>query len=49
MYALAAAYVRIGDRDSALRYGQEAHRQATQFGQHALAATIARDLEKLKR
>ncbi|MCA1563153.1 MAG: tetratricopeptide repeat protein [Acidobacteria bacterium] len=49
MYGLAAAYVRAGDRDAALRYAQEAQRQATQLGQHALAATIARDLEKLKR
>lgn len=49
MYALAAAYARSGDRDSALRYAQEAQRRAEQLGQQVLAATIARDLETLKR
>lgn len=47
LYALAAAYVRTGNREKALEYAREAQRQAESMGQSDLAATIARDLEKL--
>jgi tetratricopeptide (TPR) repeat protein len=47
LYALSAAYVRAGDREKALLYGQEAQRKAQAFGQTALAASIERDLRLL--
>jgi tetratricopeptide (TPR) repeat protein len=48
LFALAAAYVRIGDVASARKYGVEAQRRAEQLGQHDLATAIAKDLQKLK-
>ena len=48
LYALAAAWVRAGDRDKGLRYGKEAQEKAAALGQTELAATIARDLRSLE-
>jgi Tfp pilus assembly protein PilF len=48
LYALAAAWVRAGDRDKGLRYGKEAQEKAVARGQTELAATIARDLRSLE-
>jgi len=48
LYALAAAWVRAGDRDKARRYGKEAQEKAVALGQTELAATIARDLRSLE-
>jgi tetratricopeptide (TPR) repeat protein len=48
LYALAAAWVRAGDRDKGLRYGKEAQEKAVALGQTELAATIARDLRSLE-
>jgi len=48
LYALAAAWVRAGDREKGLRYGKEAQQKATALGQTELAATIARDLRRLE-
>lgn len=48
LYALAAAWVRAGDREKGLRYGREAQQKATALGQTELAATIARDLRRLE-
>jgi tetratricopeptide (TPR) repeat protein len=48
LYALAAAWVRAGDREKGLRYGREAQRKAEARGQAELAATIARDLRNLE-
>lgn len=48
MYALAAAYARVGNRQEAIRYGHDAERRAASLGQTQLQATIARDLSKLE-
>jgi tetratricopeptide (TPR) repeat protein len=48
LYALAAAWVRAGDRAKGLRYGRQAQEKATARGQTELAATIARDLRSLE-
>jgi hypothetical protein len=48
LYALAAAWVRAGDRDKGLRFGKEAQQKATALGQTELATTIARDLRSLE-
>jgi len=48
LYALAAAWVRAGDRDKGRRYGKEAQEKAVTLGQTELAATIARDLRSLE-
>lgn len=48
LYALAAAWVRAGDRDKGRRYGKEAQEKAVALGQAELAATIARDLRSLE-
>ena len=49
MFALAAAYNRIGDRAKAISYGRQAKEQAAKLGQAQLAATIDRDLRILER
>jgi tetratricopeptide (TPR) repeat protein len=48
LYALAAAWVRAGDRAKGLQYGREAQRKAEAQGQGELAAAIARDLRTLE-
>jgi protein O-GlcNAc transferase len=48
LYALAAAWVRAGDRAKGLQYGKEAQQKAESRGQTELAATIARDLRSLE-
>ena len=48
LYALAAAWVRAGDRAKALQYGRQAQEKAAARGQTELAATIARDLRLLE-
>ena len=47
LFALSAAYVRAGDREKGILYGQEAKRKAEAFGQSALAASIESDLRLL--
>ncbi len=48
LYALAAAWVRAGDRAKGLQYGRQAQEKAAARGQAELAATIARDLRSLE-
>jgi tetratricopeptide (TPR) repeat protein len=48
LYALAAAYARLGRRDQALFYARQARDQAAARGQTQLAARIARDLAGLE-
>ena len=48
LYALAAAWVRAGDRAKGLLYGRQAQEKAVARGQTELAATIARDLRSLE-
>ena len=48
LYALAAAWVRAGDRAKGLQYGREAQRKAEAQGQGELAAAIALDLSTLE-
>src|SRR5262249_5980859 len=48
MYALAAAYARSGDRDSAIRHAREARRRAADLRQTELLALIERDLRILE-
>ena len=48
LYALAAAWVRAGDRAKGLQYGRQAQEKAAARGQTELAATIARDLRSLE-
>jgi tetratricopeptide (TPR) repeat protein len=48
LYALAAAWVRAGDRARGLQYGRQAQEKAAARGQTELAATIARDLHSLE-
>ena len=48
LYALAAAWVRAGDRAKGLRYGRQAQEKAAARGQTELAATIGRDLRSLE-
>jgi tetratricopeptide (TPR) repeat protein len=47
-FALAAAYARAGRREEARRYGNAALELARRKGQMELAASIERDLERLK-
>jgi len=48
-FALAAAYARAGRREDALRHASAALELARRKGQTELAASIERDLERLKR
>lgn len=48
MYALAAAYVRAGDRRNALQYARGARQRAAALGQTELLALIERDLRTLE-
>jgi len=48
MYALGAAYARIGNRQSALQYIREARQRASARGQKELLASIERDLKILE-
>jgi len=48
LYALAAAWVRAGDREKGREYGRQAQEKAVARGQAELAATIARDLRSLE-
>lgn len=48
LFALAAAYVRAGRKEAAVRQATDAHRLALEHGQQELAAAIARDLARLK-
>jgi tetratricopeptide (TPR) repeat protein len=48
MYALAAAYARGGDRESAIQYARGARRRALALGQTELLALIERDLRILE-
>ena len=47
LFALSAAYVRAGDREKGILYGQEAKRKAEALGQSALATSIEKDLRLL--
>jgi len=47
LFALSAAYVRSGNREKGIFYGEQAKQKAEAFGQSALAATIERDLRQL--
>ena len=47
-YALAAAYVRNGDRERAIQYAREARRRAAESKQAELLALIERDLRILE-
>ena len=47
LYALAAAYVRAGDREKGVSCAQEARRKAQALGQAELVASIDRDLRRL--
>lgn len=48
LYALASAYARAGNRDTAVRYALQAREQATALGQTRLVASIDRDLGSLR-
>jgi protein O-GlcNAc transferase len=48
LFALATAHVRAGRRQEGLKWAAEARRLALEFGQHELAASIERDLARLK-
>lgn len=48
MYALAAAYARSGNRQSAIKYAQKARQRAATLGQTELLALIERDLRTLE-
>jgi len=48
LFALSTAYVRAGQRESGIKWGIEARRLALAYGQPDLAATIDRDLARLK-
>jgi hypothetical protein len=48
MYALAAAYVRIGDREHAIQYARGARQRAIERKQAELLALIERDLRILE-
>lgn len=48
LFALSVAHVRAGNRDEGLRWGSEARRLALEYGQHDLAASIERDLARLR-
>lgn len=49
LYAVASAYARSGDRETALRYGRKAREQAAALGQSQLLASIERDLRILEK
>ena len=48
MFALSVAYLRAGKKEEAIKWATEARRLALEYGQLELAATIERDLAKLK-
>ena len=48
LFALSTAHVRAGHRDEGIKWGTEARRLAISYGQPDLAATIERDLARLK-
>jgi tetratricopeptide (TPR) repeat protein len=48
MYALGAAYARLGNRQSALQYIREARQRASALGQKELLTSIERDLKILE-
>ena len=48
LFALSTAYVRAGDKAAGMKWALEARRLALERGQTKLAATIDRDLAKLK-
>jgi tetratricopeptide (TPR) repeat protein len=48
LFALSTAHVRAGHRDEGIKWGTEARRLAISYGQQDLAATIDRDLARLK-
>lgn len=48
LFALSVAHVRAGDRDEGIRWATEAHRLALEHGQRDLAASIERDLARLR-
>jgi tetratricopeptide (TPR) repeat protein len=48
LFALAAAYARAGERDKAVEQAERALRRAEARGQAALAASIARDIQRLR-
>jgi tetratricopeptide (TPR) repeat protein len=48
LYALGAAWARAGDREKAVRYLEDARRRAVERGQAEVAASIERDLGRLK-
>ena len=48
LFALSTAYVRVGDKATGMKWALEARRLALERGQTNLAATIDRDLAKLK-
>ncbi len=48
LFALAAAYVRTGRKEDAVKWAVDAKQLAIQSGQHELAAAIERDLARLK-
>jgi tetratricopeptide (TPR) repeat protein len=48
VFALSVAYLRAGKKEEAIKWATEARRLALEYGQSELAATIERDLAKLK-
>jgi protein O-GlcNAc transferase len=48
LFGLATAHVRAGRKAEGLKWAEEARRLALEFGQHDLAASIERDLARLK-
>ena len=48
LYALGATYARSGDRSSALKYLRRAQEAAKKYVQPSLAASIARDMQRLE-
>ena len=48
LFALSVAYLRAGKKEEAIKWATEARRLALEYGQSELAATIERDLAKLK-
>ncbi len=48
LFALGVAHLRAGRKDEGVKWSTEARRLALEFGQHDLAAAIARDLASLR-
>ncbi len=48
LFALAAAHVRAGHREEGIKRAEEARQLALEYGQQELAATIERDLARIK-